>query len=313
MNFSEKNTFLITGGAGFIGANLVRKLLTFGSRVIVVDNFMSGKRNNLPQNDKLIVIEQSVQEFDLNKYNEITGVFHLAAQASVPVSISNFYCSSSNNNISSLKVIDFCAKSKIPLIYASSSAVYGNIPIGIEDKDIELIHPYSVDKYMLEKYTEMAFNVYGLNSCGLRFFNVYGPYQDGSNPYSGVISIFIERLLNGKDIIINGGKQTRDFIYIDDVVDAILLSFQYIKKNRTFDVLNVLSNTSISVDTLANKIARLIGITPKKKYLPLSLTDPKISVGSAAKITKELNFYPKIDIDTGLKLTISWMKEKIEK
>ena len=313
MNFNKKSTFLITGGAGFIGTNLVRKILESGAEVIVVDNLMSGKKDNLPKNKKLLVLEKSVQDVDLNKFSKVSGVFHLAAQASVPLSISNFYASSKNNNESSLKIIDYCALNKIPLVYASSSAVYGNIAMGEEGKEIDLLHPYSVDKYILELYTKMAYEVYGLRSCGLRFFNVYGPYQDGTNPYSGVISIFIERLLEGKNITIYGGNQTRDFIYIDDVIDAMILSMKFLENNKVFEVFNVLSNRSTSVNKIASKIAKVIDIVPQIKYLPLSTTDPMVSAGKADNIFNKLKFYPKIDIDQGLSLTINWMQAELEK
>lgn len=313
MNFNKKSTFIVTGGAGFIGTNLVRRILELDAQVIVIDNLMSGNRNNLPKNNKLQVLEKSIQDVDLNKFYGISGVFHLAAQASVPLSISNFYDSSKNNNESSLKIIDYCALNKIPLVYASSSAVYGNIAMGEEGKEIDLLHPYGVDKYMLELYTKMAYDVYGLRSCGLRFFNVYGPYQDGTNPYSGVISIFIERLLRGKNITIYGGNQTRDFIYIDDVVDAMILSMKFLEKNKVFEVFNVLSNRSTSVEKIANKIAKVIDVVPQIKYLPLSKADPMVSAGKADNIFKKLKFYPKVNIDEGLSLTINWIQAELEK
>ena len=169
--------------------------------------------------DKLIL--KDVIDTDFTSLDHFDGVFHLAAQASVPLSINNLYESSSNNLLSSLKIIELCAETSTPLVYASSSAVYGNLDIGDDDNLVDLISPYSADKRMLEIYCDMAFKLYNLRSFGLRFFNVYGPRQDPTNPYSGVISIFADKILKGEAITINGGAQTRDFIYVGDVVRGI--------------------------------------------------------------------------------------------
>ena len=313
MNYSPENIFLITGGAGFIGSNLARKILQLGSKVIIIDDFSSGKIDNVPINDNLELYDITIQDLDLNTLPKLSGVFHLAAQASVPISIENFYNSSSNNLLSSLKIIDYCSKSNIPLIYASSSAVYGNIEKGSEVGQIDLLHPYSVDKYILELYSKMAYRLYGLKSCGLRFFNVYGPLQDGNNPYSGVISIFIEKLLKKQIININGGYQTRDFVYIDDVIDAILLAYEYILKNDGPEVFNILCNKAISIDELAKLIGRVMGVNPSINYNSLLQSDPAVSIGSAKYEKKKLAFKPKVNIIKGLELTIDWMKSAIEK
>ena len=159
----------------------------------------------------------------------------------------------------------------------------------------------------------MAHNLYGLKSCGLRFFNVYGPYQDGSNPYSGVISIFIERLLKKKTININGGQQTRDFIYIDDVVDAIILAYEFVLKNNVPEVFNILYDKAISIEQLAHLIGNILGFSPSINFYPLLESDPVVSIGSAKHVSKKLAFNPKININKGLELTINWMKSEIDK
>lgn len=312
MSYKSNNTFLITGGAGFIGANLTRRLLKKGSKVVVVDDLSCGKFDNIPIHENLTFFKSSIQDFDLNSFN-FSCVFHLAAQASVTFSIEKFYLSSSNNNLSSFKIIEFCSKNRVPLVYASSSAVYGNLKKGIEKKEIDLLHPYGVDKYVLELYADMAYKVYGLKSCGLRFFNVYGPYQDGNNPYSGVISIFIERLLKNKSINIFGGKQTRDFIYVEDVVDSLLISYDFLKQNNTSDVFNILSNKTTSIENLANVICDLLKIEPAIKYLPLPKSDPKISIGSSQYSKNKLKFTNKTNLIDGLKLTIDWIRLKNKK
>ena len=201
----------------------------------------------------------------------------------------------------------------MPFIYASSSAVYGNQAIGIESGPVDFLHPYSVDKYILELYAKMSNKLYGLKSCGLRFFNVYGPYQDGSNPYAGVISIFIDNLLRNKNINIYGGEQTRDFIFVEDVVEALLLSYNHSLINNEAEIFNVLSDKVTSINELVNLIATFMGVTPTIKYKKLDKTDPLVSTGSAEYTTKKLGFSASTDITKGIELTINWMKSKIEK
>ena len=312
MKIGNENTFLITGGAGFIGSNLTKKILDFGSKVIIIDNLKLNGLGNLPEDKNLTFYNDSIQNFDLSLLPNLSCVFHLAAQANVPISINNFYQSSSNNNVSSLKIVDFCCERKIPLIFASSSAVYGGLEKGHEDGEIDLIHPYSVDKYIIELYLSMAHKLYGLKSCGLRFFNVYGPYQDGSNPYSGVISIFINRLLKKESIDLYGGKQTRDFIYVEDVVDSLLLAYEFLLNNHVAEVFNVLSGKSITIDSLAIIIGEIIGVKPLINYLSSRKGDPQVSVGNSKHI-KKINFKPKINIRKGLELTINWIRSEIEK
>ena len=141
------------------------------------------------------------------------GIFHLAAQSSVPLSISDFYNSSSNNVASSIKVFELAKKFNIPVIYASSSAIYGDLPIGNDNKKkFSITSPYAQDKLVLEDYAKMSYDVFGVSSVGLRLFNVYGPGQNSNSPYSAVIPIFLNRMKKNQTVIINGGYQTRDFI-----------------------------------------------------------------------------------------------------
>ena len=309
-NLKQKK-FIITGGAGFIGSNLVRKLLNQKAKVIVIDDLSSGFEKNLPNNPDLNIIKKQVQKVKLDKFCEIDGLFHLAAQASVPLSIKKFSSSSNNNLLSSLNVLDFCSKYKIPLVYASSSAVYGNMSYGNDmNKSVQIVHPYAADKFMLEEYAKMCNLAFNLSSCGLRFFNVYGPYQDPKNPYSGVISIFANRLLNKMPLEINGGFQKRDFIFIKDVVDAIIASYAYIKNKKVSKVFNVMSSISTSIDELADIMSKYMNVDLKKIYKPLMKNDPIKSSGNSNKIFKELNFKPETNLKDGLKITIDWIKNE---
>jgi len=300
---------LVTGGSGFIGSHVCELLIKKKHKAIIIDDLSSGSLDNLLNlnNSDYKFYNSRLEDFNLEDLNEIDGVIHLAAQASVPYSISNFYKSSETNLLSSLKIIDYCSNKDIPLIYASSSAIYGSLDYG-NDKtsDIDLISPYAADKYSLEVYTKMAHTVYGLSSIGLRFFNVYGPRQDPSNPYSGVISIFIDRLLLKKDIQINGGKQTRDFIYVSDIADSIYKALICCKEKKMNSTINVLTGKSISIDYLADILIKALSPSSKKKYCEYIAGDPLKSEGSINRLTcdLEMDISRFIQLEEGLKKTI---------
>ncbi|MBL51618.1 MAG: hypothetical protein CMG57_06635 [Candidatus Marinimicrobia bacterium] len=306
---------LLTGGAGFIGSNLTDFLVNKGNTVIVIDDLSSGKLENLSihlENRDIDFIESRVEDVDLNAFRDIDGVIHLAAQASVPLSVSDFRNSSSTNLLSSLNIINYCVINKLPLVYASSSAVYGDLEKGNDQsKEVDLLTPYSVDKLVLELYSEVFFKIKDLSSVGLRFFNVYGPRQDPSSPYSGVISIFIDRLLNDKKIQINGGNQTRDFIFIDDVVKCIYDSLILCRDKLVNKRLNILTGIETSVEELADKIASYLNVVPQKEYLSLPPGDPLKSNGSTQEMNRVLGKDPKqfFNLTDGLEKTINYIKE----
>ena len=210
-----------------------------------------------------------------------------------------------------MKIIDFCLKYKVPLVYASSSAIYGGLPLGDDEKHkSDLLSPYAVDKFALESYAKVASVTSGLNSLGLRFFNVYGPRQDPSNPYSGVISIFTERLLSNQDIMINGGTQTRDFIYVTDIADIILRAVHITCEMEITDVVNVLTGTSVSINCLADKIIKIVNSNSSKIYKELSVGDPMESNGTIAKLSRLFNIKVSdfITLDRGLQMTVNGMR-----
>jgi len=189
--------YLVTGGAGFIGSNLTDELLKSDCEVIVVDDLSSGYEGNLESHPNLQLLKTKIQDTDSGCFKGINGIFHLAAQASVPISITDFYSSSLNNIDSSLKIFEYAKIYNVPVVYASSSAIYGNLPVGDDEKQIyEILSPYAQDKLTIEKYAKLFYDIYKINSIGLRFFNVYGPRQDPTSPYSGVISVFVDKFLN---------------------------------------------------------------------------------------------------------------------
>ena len=305
-----KQKVVVTGGCGFIGSHLVEKLIENNYDVVVIDDLSTGKLENINNFKNIDLKIFKVEEYNFSKLKNIKAVFHLAAQTSVPYSIDNFYKSTRTNLLSTLKVIDFCVKKTIPFIYASSSAIYGNLKFGDEYKSIDLMSPYAVDKYVTEIYASTINKLYKIPSFGLRFFNVYGPRQDSNNPYSGVISIFIDRLIKKKSITINGGNQTRDFIHVNDIVNCIISSYNKLLNNNSAYYCNILTGKSISINELAYEIAYNLKINPEIHYKELSKNDPMYSNGSIVKMNKILNVNPVnfIDIKNGLKETIDWYK-----
>ena len=304
---------LITGGAGFIGSNLADYLLDNNCEVIIIDDLSTGKKENIAHlKNKIKFVEADISTYKLFTLGDLDGVVHLAAQPSVPLSIENFKTSSSLNSLGSINVIDFCKGREIPFVYASSSAIYGNLPIGDdESNDIDLLSPYSADKYSMEIYAKVAFSAYNLSSIGLRFFNVYGPRQDPSSPYSGVISIFADKLLKKQSITINGGYQTRDFIYVNDVVHCIHLALNLAKEKKVCESVNVLTGTSVTINELSDTMCKDIGFDAEKTYRELPLGDPEVSKGTTNKLSNLLNIAPSkfTDIHSGLNKTIEFIRK----
>ncbi len=306
--------YLVTGGAGFIGSHMIELLLENNHEVVCIDNLSSGYKSNLSSVIKEInFYEEKIQSFDFNQLFNIDGIIHLAAQPSVPLSITDFSDSSSSNLLGAINVIDYARLNNIPLAYASSSAVYGNLKFGNDEIDsIDLLSPYAADKYVMELYAKLAHKLYNLSSVGLRFFNVYGPRQDPGSPYSGVISVFADRLLKEQNIIINGGHQTRDFIYVKDVVTIIYSAITLASRNSICETSNVLTGESLSIDELAEKMIKTIDAKVEINYQSLPLGDPEQSNGSAKKMSKLFKVDPKklVKLDNGLVSTLRSILER---
>jgi UDP-glucose 4-epimerase len=289
-------------------------LVNKGHTVIVVDDLSTGHKSNLSSVvDSISFYEEKVEFFDFDRASRVDAIIHLAAQPSVPVSITDFGNSSSVNMLGTIKVIDYCRVNQIPLVYASSSAIYGNLELGSDtNSQVDLLSPYATDKYAMELYAKTAFKLYQLSSIGLRFFNVYGPRQDPSSPYSGVISIFIDRLLKGVGITINGGYQTRDFIYVKDVVDTIYRSIVAASKSQICEYTNVLTGTTVSIDYLATLLMDEIGIDVDKNYQVLLAGDPEKSNGTTEKMIELLKVDPQemVPLDQGLSETVDFIRNQ---
>ena len=310
-------TYLVTGGAGFIGSHLLDRLINENNHVICIDDLSTGSESYLPQSDKLNFREIKIQDIETNHISKnIDGIFHLAAQASVPVSIEEFYQSSANNILGTLKVWDLAKQYNIPIIYASSSAVYGNLPLGDDQIDkYDIISPYAQDKLTMEHYARICWDIYQTPSIGLRFFNVYGPRQDPQNPYSGVISVFADRLLNNKSVTVNGGYQTRDFIYVEDIVKVMVESMNHILNSKCCEVFNVGTGISITIDNLLSIVSNIIKVKPEILLKDLPSGDSEKSDGTYQKIKDiiNVNIEKFIKLEDGLSYTIKSMETELNR
>ena len=307
----KKGKYLITGCAGFIGSNLIKKM-NKKYDLILVDDLSEGSVNNIPKNLRKRLIRKKIQNIKKLYTNKIDGIFHLAAQSSVPQSLKDFYSSSSNNLKSTLKVFDLANHFSVPVVYASSSAIYGNLPVGNDKiEKFSITSPYAQDKLTIEHYAKMYFNIFKIPSVGLRLFNVYGPGQNPHSPYSAVIPIFINRMKRNLKIIINGGYQTRDFVYIDDIIKVMFLSMKKLQRQKSYYVMNVGTGKSININKLFNIIKKNLRVNPRVIKRKLDKFDPKKSSGKFDKLNRFLNIKNSkfVKLEDGITKTILAMKK----
>jgi UDP-glucose 4-epimerase len=304
------STYLVTGGAGFIGSHLCEALVARGDSVRVLDDLSTGKRANLPEGVPLIVGDVADAAVVESALAGADGCFHLAAIASVERGVTDWLGTHRANLTGTITVFDAVrrAGTKLPVVYASSAAVYGDcetIPI-TEDAACRPLSAYGADKYACELHARVASHVHGIPTAGLRFFNVYGPRQDPKSPYSGVISIFSERISRGMPISIFGdGEQTRDFIYIADVVAALLASMAL----RPADSLafNVCTGVATSVADLAWVIAEIAGTGLDVDRQPPRGGDIRHSLGDPGRARAALGLQSPTDLRSGLIHVLGWM------
>jgi UDP-glucose 4-epimerase len=303
-------TFLVTGGAGFIGSHLCDALIRDGHSVRVLDDFSTGSRANLPPGVPLI--EADVADADAMRMAvaDVDGVFHLAAIASVARGVTDWLGTHRANLTGTITVFEAIRRrgSPVPVVYASSAAVYGDaatVPI-TEDTARHPLSAYGADKYACELHARVAGHVHGIPSTGLRFFNVYGPRQDPHSPYSGVISIFCERLARGAPIDIFGdGQQTRDFIFVTDVIAALLAAMQ--RSARDAPVYNVCAGTPITVLGLAHMIAGLAGRSAEICHCPSRAGEIRHSTGVPDRARAALGLGQPVALPEGLRKVLDWL------
>jgi UDP-glucose 4-epimerase len=299
--------YVVTGGAGFIGSHLADALLAHGHAVRVVDDLSSGHRKNLDPRVELLVGDVTDAALLQRALDGAAGVFHLAAIASVARSNEDWIGTHRTNLTGTVTVLD-CARAngRIPVVYASSAAVYGDQGEGmINERMIPAPSTaYGADKLGSELHAKVAFGVHGVPTIGFRFFNVFGPRQDPASPYSGVISIFAACIANGLRLTLHGdGQQTRDFIYVSDVVRHLEAGMAILHAMPQATVLNVCTGQATSIIELAQTLARLDGRPLEMSFGPARVGDIRASLGSPAAATTLLKVRAMTNLETGLRAT----------
>jgi UDP-glucose 4-epimerase len=300
---------LCVGGAGFVGSNVANELSKQGHDVIIIDDLSAGSEDNLKYNQKLFIkdiFEESCRGiFDHYKFD---FVFHLAAKVNLRESIRNPVWIMESNVLGSLKIIQYCCEFKVKrLIFSSTGgAIYSpDAPIPWQENSIlDPQSPYGLSKLWIEQYLKMANKLYGLDYSILRYGNVYGPHQDPQGE-AGVVSIFLDALLEGRDLKMFGsGEQRRDFIYVDDVVQANILMMNEVEN----EIYNVGSNSSISVNEVAKELTDQLDIIPAWQYLPEIKGEVFETKLSYNKIKQNCGWEPKVSFKEGIKKTTEWRK-----
>jgi len=306
--------YLVTGGAGFIGSNIVEELLKRGEKVRVLDNFSTGKRENiLPFIDKVELIEGDIRSYHVVReaVEDVEIILHQAALPSVPRSIRDPITTNEVNVGGTLNILMAARDSKVKrLVYASSSSVYGNseeLPKH-EGMTPNPLSPYSVSKLAGEKYCQVFSKIYNLETICLRYFNVFGPRQDPNSQYSAVIPKLINALLNDERPVIYGdGEQSRDFTYIANVVEANLLASTAICKSGL--VVNCACHRQITLNKLVEHINYMLRKNIQPIYREPRIGDIKNSFADIKAIKKTIGFIPKLDFQEGILQTVNYYKD----
>ena len=311
---------LITGGAGFIGSHMADELISDGWKVTVLDNLITGKRENLEHlsgDPSLRFVEGDVSDKDLLKrlLKGIDAVFHFAAMVSVPLSIEKPEECHLNNVTAFIDLIIALKDANIPLIYASSAAVYGNRSEGLRHEgEIPLpMSPYGASKAINEIQAGSAARVWGLDCVGFRFFNVYGPRQDPFGSYASVIPRFCHALYSGgRPVIFGDGTQTRDFVYVRDLTSVLLKMCDRAQQNRG-RVFNLATGKSMTVNELLKLISEIMDSEVIEERLPERPGDIKISNADISLLTEALGRTEFTDIRCALSKTAEWYRDHSKK
>jgi len=304
--------FLVTGGAGFIGSHLCDSLIADGHQVRVLDNLSTGHRRNLPPGVELLIGDVADAALVAKAIQGVDGCFHLAAIASVEKGMTDWLGTHRANQTGAVTVFDAIRRQgrRIPVVYASSAAVYGDaktVPIA-ETEPCAPLSAYGADKYGCELHARVASHVHGIPAVGLRFFNVYGPRQDPKSPYSGVISIFTERIAAGQPIKIFGdGGQTRDFVFVADVIAALRASMALRPEQAA--VFNVCTGVATSVADLARIIGELCGKAPVIAHEAPRAGEIRHSLGVAGQADSVLLLPARRSLRDGLSDVLAWLAD----
>jgi UDP-N-acetylglucosamine/UDP-N-acetyl-alpha-D-glucosaminouronate 4-epimerase len=305
--------YLVTGGAGFIGSHLVEELVRRGERVRVVDNLSTGKRQNIAHLASVEFVDGELADLEVARraVDGMDYVLHQAAIPSVPRSVQDPVTSNRANIDATLNVLVAARDARVKrLVYAGSSSAYGDTPTlpKIETMQTAPLSPYALQKLVGEQYCQMFTRLYGLETVTIRYFNVFGPRQDPSSPYSGVISIFISALCEGRQPTIYGdGEHTRDFTYVANVVDGVLRACT--AENASGEVINVATGGRISLNKLFTTIRDLVTAKVEPLYAPPRPGDVRDSQADISKARRILRYEPSVSFEEGLARTVAWYRD----
>lgn len=319
LKFPENSVFLVTGGAGFIGSNISEALLKMGYKVRCLDNFSTGKRENIESflnNPNYELIEGDIQDYDtcLKATEGVDYVSHQAAWGSVPRSIAMPLVYEKINIMGTLNMMEASRQNGVKkFVYASSSSVYGdepNLP-KVEERVGKVLSPYALTKKTDEEYGRLYTKLYGLETVGLRYFNVFGRRQDPLGYYAAVIPKFVKQLLKGEQPVINGdGTHSRDFTYIENVIEANLKACLS-GSEAAGEAFNIAYGGRVFMTDLYNRIAELLGSDVKPIYGSDRPGDIKHSNADISKARRLLGYDPDYSFYDGIKLCVEWYKENL--
>lgn len=303
--------FLVTGGAGFIGSHLCRRLAAEGHAVRVLDDLSTGKRENLEG------VGVDFREGDLRDAQLLAAVvrgvdcvLHQAAIASVAVSVSQPLLEQEVNLVGTLRLLEAARQAGVRrVVFAGSAAAYGNSSASPKREEMrpEPASPYGLSKVAGEHYCRIYSEVFGLETVCLRYFNVFGPRQDPASPYSGVISLFARRMLRGQPPTIFGdGEQSRDFVYVEDVVQANMLACR--AKQARGEIYNIGCGRSTTIAELARQLNRILGTELEPQFAPARPGDVRVSLADISKARARLGYAPAVRFAEGLARTVDWMR-----
>jgi nucleoside-diphosphate-sugar epimerase len=303
--------YVVTGGAGFIGSHLAEELERRGERVRVVDNLSTGHRRNLAHLRTVEFVEGDLADLE-TAHRAVAGadyVLHQAAIPSVPRSVSDPITSNRSNIDATLHVLVAARDAGVKrVVYAGSSSAYGDTPTlpKREDMPTNPLSPYALQKLVGEQYLQLFTRLYGLETVTIRYFNVFGPRQDPSSPYSGVISLFASALLDGRAPGICGdGEQTRDFTYVANVVDGVLRACT---AEASGQVINVATGGRISINQLFRTMRDLLGAPVDAAYIEPRAGDVRDSQADITRAREVLGYEPVVTFEEGLQRTLEWYR-----
>jgi len=309
----DSKAYLVTGGAGFIGSHLVEHLVRRGAAVRVVDNFVTGSRENLQGLSDVELLEGDLADPEVAR-RAVAGVdyvLHQAAIPSVPRSVEDPWASHRANVDATLQLLLAAREADVRrVIYAASSSAYGDVPTlpKVETMQPSPQSPYALQKLVGEEYSRLFTQLYGLETVSLRYFNVFGPRQDPNSQYSGVIARFITALLQGNSPVVYGdGEQTRDFTYIDNVAMAVLAACTAPRASGT--VMNVATGDRVSLNQLFRRLCAIIDVNVEPIYESSRPGDVRDSLADCTKAKELLGYLPSVTFDDGLRLTVEWYRQ----